>query len=92
MVGKFETFVNTLRSLRKKGTDTYIYSESDIQRERLADMLGDEHYLAREMIERHVARTGIETPMLGVVPKFSRTPGSISDVGPTLGEHTDHYR
>ena len=57
-----------------------------------ADMLGDEHYLAREMIERHVARTGIETPMLGVVPKFSRTPGGITDVGPTLGEHTDLYR
>ncbi|HSM64878.1 MAG TPA: CoA transferase [Ilumatobacteraceae bacterium] len=57
-----------------------------------ADMLSDEHYLAREMIERHVARTGIETPMLGVVPKFSRTPGSIADVGPTLGEHTHHYR
>lgn len=57
-----------------------------------ADMLTDEHYLAREMIERHVSRTGIDTPMLGVVPKFSRTPGTISDVGPTLGEHTDRYR
>ena len=57
-----------------------------------ADMLADEHYLAREMIERHVSRTGIDTPMLGVVPKFSRTPGSISDVGPDLGEHTDLYR
>mgnify|MGYP001814653471 CR=1 FL=1 len=57
-----------------------------------ADMIGDEHYLAREMIERHVARTGIETPMLGVVPKFSRTPGSITDVGPALGEHTALYR
>jgi crotonobetainyl-CoA:carnitine CoA-transferase CaiB-like acyl-CoA transferase len=57
-----------------------------------ADMLTDEHYLAREMIERHVSRTGVDTPMLGVVPKFSRTPGSISDVGPELGEHTDLYR
>jgi crotonobetainyl-CoA:carnitine CoA-transferase CaiB-like acyl-CoA transferase len=57
-----------------------------------ADMLDDEHYLARQMIERHVARTGIETPMLGVVPKFSRTPGSIGDVGPALGEHNDLYR
>ena len=57
-----------------------------------ADMVTDEHYLARGMIERHLARTGIETPMLGVVPKFSRTPGSIHDVGPTLGEHTDLYR
>ena len=57
-----------------------------------ADMLTDEHYLAREMIERHVSRAGVDTPMLGVVPKFSRTPGSISDVGPELGEHTDLYR
>jgi formyl-CoA transferase len=57
-----------------------------------ADMLRDEHYAAREMIQRRMSRTGIDTPMLGVVPKFSRTPGSITDVGPTLGEHTDHYR
>ena len=57
-----------------------------------ADMLRDDHYAARGMVQRHAARTGIDTPMLGVVPKFSRTPGSITDVGPTLGEHTDHYR
>jgi len=57
-----------------------------------ADMLADEHYAARDMVQRRTARTGIDTPMIGVVPKFSRTPGSINDVGPTLGEHTDHYR
>ncbi len=57
-----------------------------------ADMLDDEHYAARDMVQRRAARTGIDTPMLGVVPKFSRTPGSITDVGPTLGEHTEHYR
>jgi crotonobetainyl-CoA:carnitine CoA-transferase CaiB-like acyl-CoA transferase len=57
-----------------------------------ADMVNDEHYLARGMIERHLARTGIETPMIGVVPKFSRTPGSVHDVGPTLGEHTHLHR
>jgi crotonobetainyl-CoA:carnitine CoA-transferase CaiB-like acyl-CoA transferase len=57
-----------------------------------ADMLRDEHYAARDMVLRRVSRTGVDTPMLGVVPKFSRTPGSISDVGPTLGEHTDLYR
>jgi formyl-CoA transferase len=57
-----------------------------------ADMLADEHYAARDMIQRRIARTGIDTPMLGVVPKFSRTPGSIADVGPDLGEHTDLYR
>ena len=57
-----------------------------------ADMLTDEHYLAREMVQRFTSRAGIDTAMLGVVPKFSRTPGSIRDVGPTLGEHTDLYR
>jgi crotonobetainyl-CoA:carnitine CoA-transferase CaiB-like acyl-CoA transferase len=57
-----------------------------------ADMLADEHYLARGMVQRLVSRTGIETPMLGVVPRFSRTPGAIADVGPDLGEHTAHYR
>jgi formyl-CoA transferase len=57
-----------------------------------ADMLRDEHYSARDMVQRRTARTGVDTPMLGVVPKFSRTPGSISDVGPTLGEHTNLYR
>ena len=29
------------------------------------------------------------SPMTGVVPKFSRTPGAIRAVGPALGEHTD---
>jgi formyl-CoA transferase len=57
-----------------------------------ADMLTDEHYLAREMVQRFTSRAGIDTAMLGVVPKFSRTPGSIRDVGPELGEHTDRYR
>jgi formyl-CoA transferase len=57
-----------------------------------ADMLHDEHYLARGMVQRRTSRTGVDTPMIGVVPTFSRTPGSIADVGPTLGEHTEHYR
>jgi len=57
-----------------------------------ADMLVDEHYLARDMIQRFTSRAGIDTAMLGIVPKFSRTPGSIRDVGPTLGEHTERYR
>src|SRR6056297_3833063 len=56
------------------------------------DMLTDSHYLAREMVQRHLSRTDVDTPMLGVVPKFSRTPGSIDDVGPSLGEHTDRHR
>ena len=56
-----------------------------------ADMLNDPQYLARGMVERHLSRVGVDTPMLGVVPKFSRTPGAIVDVGPSLGEHTAHY-
>jgi formyl-CoA transferase/succinyl-CoA--D-citramalate CoA-transferase len=44
------------------------------------------------MVQRRVSRTGIEVPMAGVVPKFSRTPGRISDAGPDLGEHTERYR
>jgi formyl-CoA transferase len=57
-----------------------------------ADMLDDAHYAAREMVQRRMSRAGFDTPMLGVVPKFSRTPGSIDDVGPTLGEHTERHR
>jgi formyl-CoA transferase len=53
------------------------------------DMLTDPHYAARSMVVRAASRAGYEVPMPGVVPKFSRTPGDIADVGPTLGEHTE---
>lgn len=57
-----------------------------------ADMVTDPHYLAREMVQTITARQGFELPTLGVVPKLSRTPGTIRDAGPTLGEHTDAVR
>jgi len=41
------------------------------------------------MVLRATSRTGLETPMTGIVPRFSRTPGRVRDVGPDLGEHTD---
>ena len=53
------------------------------------DMLNDPHYLARAMVLRATARAGFEVPMTGIVPRFSRTPGGVRDVGPDLGEHTD---
>ncbi len=53
-----------------------------------ADMLTDGHFQAREMVVRAASRAGYAVPMPGVVPKFSRTPGVIGDVGPELGEHT----
>ncbi len=53
-----------------------------------ADMVDDPHFKAREMVVRAASRAGYDVPMPGVVPKFSRTPGRIDDVGPDLGEHT----
>ena len=54
-----------------------------------SDMVADPHYAARAMVVRAASRAGYEVPMPGVVPKFSRTPGDIADVGPELGEHTE---
>ncbi len=53
-----------------------------------ADMLTDPQYAARNMVLRAKARAGFEVPMTGVVPRFSRTPGAVADVGASLGEHT----
>ena len=56
------------------------------------DMLRDEHYAARDMVLRATARAGFDVPMTGIVPRFSRTPGAVADVGPDLGEHDDEVR
>jgi len=53
------------------------------------DMVGDPHFAARDMVLRAASRAGYDVPMPGVVPKFSRTPGEVGDVGPRLGEHTE---
>lgn len=53
------------------------------------DALNDPHYLARGMVQRLTSVGGIDMPVTGVVPRFSRTPGSIRTPGPTLGSH-DH--
>lgn len=53
-----------------------------------ATILRDDHFIARDMIVWR--QSGDWTvPMNGVVPKFSRTPGEIHDVGPELGAHTE---
>jgi formyl-CoA transferase/succinyl-CoA--D-citramalate CoA-transferase len=54
-----------------------------------ADVVVDPHYAARAMVVRAASRAGYTVPMPGVVPKFSRTPGGVADVGPRLGEHTE---
>jgi succinyl-CoA---D-citramalate CoA-transferase len=53
-----------------------------------ADMLADPHYAARQMIVRPMVAGTEYGPMAGIVPKFSRTPGEVQTVGPSLGAHT----
>ena len=53
-------------------------------------IMTDPHYLAREdIIDIDDPELG-KTKMLGVVPKFSETPGSVQHAGPTVGEHNQH--
>ena len=57
-----------------------------------ADIVADPHYQAREdIIEIDDPELG-HTRMLGIVPKFSETPGAVKHAGPTVGQHnTDIY-
>jgi formyl-CoA transferase/succinyl-CoA--D-citramalate CoA-transferase len=56
---------------------------------RAPDLANDPHIAARDMVLRLAAGFDAPVPMNGVVPKFSRTPGSVRGIGPMLGEHTD---
>jgi formyl-CoA transferase len=52
-----------------------------------AQIVDDPHYQARDdILEIDDPELG-RTRMLGVVPKFSETPGSVDHAGPTLGQH-----
>lgn len=53
------------------------------------EMVSDPHYLARDMVLRMQTAQGWNVPMTGVVPKFSRTPGSVRRPGPGLGDDTE---
>jgi formyl-CoA transferase len=54
-----------------------------------ADIVGDPHYLARDMIRRMTLPDGTPLKLPGIVPKLSATPGEMEWIGPALGEHTD---
>jgi formyl-CoA transferase len=55
----------------------------------IEDIFNDHHFKEREnIIEVNHPRLG-KVKMPGIVPKFSETPGSIRQVAPDLGEHTD---
>lgn len=55
----------------------------------IAQIVADPHYQARDdIIEVDDPDLGA-TKMVGVVPKFSATPGEVTHGGPALGEHND---
>ncbi|AWN16703.1 CaiB/BaiF CoA-transferase family protein [Salinisphaera sp. LB1] len=53
-----------------------------------ADIVADEHYAARRMIETITTDAGHELKVPAVMPRLSRTPGRIDGGGPALGAHT----
>ncbi len=53
------------------------------------DIAKDPHYHARGMIETIQMRDGSALQVPGIVPKLSRTPGSIKSLAPEVGEQTD---
>ena len=53
-------------------------------------IMSDPHYQAREnIIDIDDPELG-KTKMLGIVPKFSETPGAVKHAGPNVGEHNQH--
>jgi crotonobetainyl-CoA:carnitine CoA-transferase CaiB-like acyl-CoA transferase len=54
----------------------------------IADISNDEHFRARDMIQRHYLHDGTPVDMPGIVPKLSVTPGLTKWLGPELGAHT----
>jgi formyl-CoA transferase len=53
------------------------------------DIAEDPHFRARDMIVPVTTHDGLTVEVPGIIPKLSRTPGSIQRRGPTLGEDTD---
>ena len=53
----------------------------------VADIAGDPHYQAREMILDTVTADGQSLKVPGIVPKLSATPGRIVGPAPRLGQH-----
>ena len=55
----------------------------------VADIANDPHYKARENIQTIQMQDGTKLDVPGVLPKLSRTPGSIKTLAPDIGENTD---
>jgi formyl-CoA transferase len=55
----------------------------------VADIASDPHYKARENIQTIQMSDGTNLEVPGVIPKLSRTPGSIKTLAPDIGQNTD---
>jgi len=55
----------------------------------VADIANDPHFKARGNIENIQMRDGTTLAVPSVLPKLSRTPGSIKALAPDIGENTD---
>ena len=55
----------------------------------VADIASDPHYKARENIQTIRMQDGSKLDVPGIIPKLSRTPGSIKTLAPDIGENTD---
>ncbi|WHY58472.1 CaiB/BaiF CoA transferase family protein [Peribacillus simplex] len=55
----------------------------------IEDIVMDEHYQARDMLQTVTLPDGEQVLVPGIVPKLSETPGSIEWIGPELGQHND---
>ena len=55
----------------------------------VADIASDPHYKARGNVEHIHMRDGTRLDVPSVLPKLSRTPGSIKTLAPDIGENTD---
>jgi formyl-CoA transferase len=55
----------------------------------MRDVFSNEQFLAREMLVRVLDKQLGDAVVQNVVPKFSKTPGAISHLGPKLGEHNE---
>jgi formyl-CoA transferase len=55
----------------------------------VADIAQDPHYKARRNIETIQMHDGTKVEVPGVIPKLSRTPGSIRTLAPDIGQNTD---
>lgn len=55
----------------------------------VADIANDPHYKARGNLQTIQMHDGSKLDVPGVIPKLSRTPGSIKTLAPDIGENTD---